>query len=344
MMNSEAQLIKRITAAIPSETGAHGRALNRNAVSLGIGDDAAVISPNGKTDWVLSCDAFLEGIHFLSKTYPPDSVGYKSLARATSDLAAVGATPKLFLLTLALPADRTGDWLEGFLRGMGRAARNLGVRLLGGDTTKFPLVSISITVAGKIEKGRAVARSGARPGDLIYVSDTLGRAQLGLELMQNRLGKTARYRRLLQPHLYPKIRLQLGAWLARQRLATAMMDLSDGLSSDLARLCDSSKVGARLFENRIPRVRIPADSKLAKFKLDSLQMALHGGEDYELLFTVSPNTRTELRSAPGFKELVSIGEITREKRILLETADGRTQPLRIRGWDSFRIAQPSENA
>jgi thiamine-monophosphate kinase len=206
------------------------------------------------------------------------------------------------------------------------------------------LVSISITVAGKIEKGRAVARSGARPGDLIYVSDTLGRAQLGLELMQNRLGKTARYRRLLQPHLYPKIRLQLGAWLARQRLATAMMDLSDGLSSDLARLCDSSKVGARLFENRIPRVRIPADSKLAKFKLDSLQMALHGGEDYELLFTVSPDTRTELRSAPGFKELVSIGEITREKRILLETADGRTRPLRIRGWDSFRIAQPSENA
>jgi thiamine-monophosphate kinase len=335
-MHSEDQLVRRIAAAIPSETGARRRASLKNSVLLGIGDDAAVLSPSGKADWVLSCDAFLDGIHFLSKTHPPDSVGYKSLARAASDLAAVGATPKLFLLTLALPANRTGSWLEGFLRGMGRAARSLGIRLLGGDTTKFPLLSISITVIGEIEKGRAVTRSAARPGDLIYVSGRLGRAQLGLELMQHRLGKTARYRRLLQPHLRPQIRLQLGAWLARQRLATAMMDLSDGLSTDLARLCDSSKVGARLFEGRIPCVHIPADALLKKLKWDALQMALHGGEDYELLFTVPPTKVKLLSKAPGFARLCAIGEITREKSIVVAAPNGRRYHLESQGWDSFR--------
>src|SRR5208282_4439867 len=139
-------------------------------LKMGIGDDAAIISPAARTELVLSCDTFLEDLHFRNQTHPPDSVGYKALARATSDLAAMGATPRYFLLTLALPAARTGAWLDGFLRGMARASRELGITVIGGDTTQSRTVFISITVLGEIAAGRALTRSGAHPGDIIYVS------------------------------------------------------------------------------------------------------------------------------------------------------------------------------
>ena len=319
------------------------------ALRLGIGDDAAVISCDGKNDWVLSCDAFLEGVHFLAKTHPADSVGYKSLVRATSDLAAMGATPRYSLLTLAIPASRTGVWLDEFLNGMARAARYLKIVLAGGDTTVSSVVSISITVVGEIARGQAVTRSGARPGDIIYVSGTLGRAQLGLELLLHRKirasglgGRRARHsdralQSVLQPHLYPKIQLALGTWLAKRRMASAMMDISDGLSTDLARLCAASGVGATVFPELVPRVPIPAElSKLAGLKFDPLKMALHGGEDYGLLFTVSPRNVKDLRAAPGFSLLKAIGEVTRGKSVVLMDKDGAKQRLEPRGWDPFR--------
>ena len=162
-MYSEDELIKKIVAAVPSEIGRPSMAARRRGLRLGIGDDAAVFHTVGRTDWVSTCDAFLEGVHFLPRTTPPDSVGYKALARATSDLAAMGASPRFFFLTLALPANRTGTWLDKFLRGMRRAARKLHLRLLGGDTTQFPFVSISITVLGAIGQNLAVTRSGAPP-------------------------------------------------------------------------------------------------------------------------------------------------------------------------------------
>lgn len=183
---SEDQLIERIAKAVPSVRGAGSRA----GLRVGIGDDDAVGAPRAGCEWLLHCDAFLDGIHFHAKTYPADSVGYKSLARATSDLAAMGAEPRFFLLTLALPASLTGNWLDGFLRGMRRASRQLGILLAGGDTTRSDKVSISITVVGELGRGLAVRRSGARPGDLVYVSGRLGRAQLGLELMKAR-GRSA---------------------------------------------------------------------------------------------------------------------------------------------------------
>ncbi len=337
--DSEDQLIEKIAKAVPSVRGSRGRA----GLRIGIGDDAAVGSPRPGCEWVLHCDAFLDGIHFHATTYPADSVGYKSLARATSDLAAVGSEPRFFLLTLALPASRTGKWLDGFLGGMRRASRQLGILLAGGDTTRSDKVSISITVVGELRRGLAVRRSGARPGDVVYVSGRLGRAQLGLELMKAR-GRSAEARnspelaRLLQPHLYPKIRLELGAWLARNRVASAMMDISDGISTDLARLCKASAVGARLWAERIPCVKIePAAARLLRGRrLDPLRMALDGGEDYELLFMVPRGDLKKLRDAPGFSEITAIGEIERGNRITLVGADGREQRLESRGWDPFR--------
>jgi len=329
-MDSEGQLVERTGRAIPSHGG--------GALHLGIGDDAALIAPGGRTDWVLTCDQFLEGVHFVADLHPADSVGYKALVRATSDIAAMGATPRFFLLALALPSARTGAWFHAFLRGMGRAARQMGLRLTGGDTTKSSKISISVTVVGEIARGRAITRAGARPGDIIYVSGRLGRAQLGLELIRNNLKRLPRLRQLLRPHLYPRIRLELGAWVARHRVPSAMMDISDGLSTDLARLCRASDAGARIWASRVPCVTIPLSvaRRIQRWHLDPLQMALHGGDDYELLFTIPPHKVNRLRRAPGFRELTPIGEITRKKQILLVGKGGAAKPLKPGGWDPFQ--------
>ncbi|MGH9737702.1 MAG: thiamine-phosphate kinase, partial [Candidatus Acidiferrales bacterium] len=306
---------------------------------LGIGDDAAILAPASSTDWILTCDAFVEGVHFLRDLHPADSVGYKSLARAASDIAAMGAVPRAFLLTLALPASLTGRWLDGFLAGMKRAARNLDVRLVGGDTTRSPQVFISITVLGELPRGQALRRSGARPGDLIYVSGRLGCAQLGLELLrgarQGRKAADTASRAALQQHLCPRIRVELGAWVAQRKIASAMMDISDGLSTDLARLCKASGVGACIDAQRIPCVQLPKfpPRKLRGTRLDALQLALDGGEDYELLFAVPRRNVSKLRGAPGFSQLTAIGEITRERKIVLVDSAGRARPLIPGGWD-----------
>jgi thiamine-monophosphate kinase len=321
----------------PGSTGRTRGDRASSSVRLGVGDDAAILSPSSKTELVLSCDAFLEGTHFRMKTHPADSIGYKSLARATSDLAAMGATPRYFLLTIALPRSLTGVWLDGLLGGMARAARELRISVIGGDTTVANAVSISITVLGELARGRAVQRSGARPGDLIYVSGTLGRAQLGLDLVLRGQGRNPKFRAAVQSHLYPKIQTGLGGWLARNHLATAMIDISDGLSTDLTRLCDASHVGANVYAEKIPRVKIPAGAvkKLSRRRLDPLQMALHGGDDYELLFTVSPRNEQKIRRAPNFSQLVAIGEITDDRKLQLIDSADKKLPLKPRGWDPF---------
>src|SRR5271154_6125952 len=269
-MPRESQLVEKIARALAPHRAASSR------LKIGIGDDAAIVSPAARTEWALSCDTFLENVHFRLKTHPPDSVGYKALARASSDLAAMGATPRFFLLTLALPAARTGSWLDAFLKGMARAARELGITVIGGDTTKSDRILISITVLGEIAPGRALTRSGARPGDIIYVSGKLGRAQLGLELVLRGHARNRQLRAQIQPHLYPRIRVALGSWLAQHRIPPPAMDLPDGLSPALARLYAASQVGAKIYANKAPTVAIPAAaaSKFRNRKLDPLHRAL----------------------------------------------------------------------
>ena len=331
-MVQERQLVEKIARALVPQRAASPR------LKMGIGDDAAVVSTGGHVEWVLSCDTFLENVHFRLKTHPPDSVGYKALARATSDLAAMGATPRFFLLTLALPHSRIGPWLDAFLKGMARASRKLGIAIIGGDTTQSRTVFVSITVLGEITPGRALTRSGARPGDIIYVSGKLGRAQLGLELVLRGHARNRQLRALAQPHLYPKIRIALGTWLAQHRVATSAMDLSDGLSTDLARLCAASQVGAKIYATKVPTAALPAAAarKLGNLKSDPLQRALHGGDDYELLFTIPPRQEKKLRRAPGASTLTAIGEITRDRQVLLVAPDGKTRRLKSQGWDPFR--------
>jgi thiamine-monophosphate kinase len=299
-------------------------------VRLGIGDDAALFSPHTGFETVLTCDWFLEGTHFLRGKHPADSIGWKCLARAISDVAAMGGTPRCFLLSLAIPPALTGAWLDAFLVGLRRAQRRLGCVLAGGDTTRSNRVLIQVTVVGEVHSGAAVLRSGAKPGDLIYVSGRLGEAESGLQrlLAQKRIAPADP---ALRKHLYPEPRLRLGSWLAKNGLATAMMDLSDGLSTDLARLCAASRVGARIETSRLPLASANRGQQR-----DALNLALHGGDDYELLFTVSPANRRRIPKNSARVRLTQIGEITRQRPLQLSDAGHSEQTMVEGGWDSFR--------
>jgi thiamine-monophosphate kinase len=299
----------------------------RNGLVLSLGDDAALWKATSGWRTVLTCDWFLEGTHFLRDKHPADAVGWKCLARAVSDIAAMGGEPRCFLLSLALPGELTGKWLDRFLGGLRRASRALGCEMAGGDTTKRDEVLINVTVIGEVRRGLEIRRSGARAGDLLFVSGTLGEADLELRQLRRTRGMAKPENAALRKHLYPRPRLELGRWIAEKRLASAMMDLSDGLSTDLSRLCAASGLGARINADSLPV------SLLAKSS-DAEALALHGGDDYELLFAVRrKNAGLVPRRFRGLR-LTQIGEITKARKLLLTTGD-KTIPLTSGGWDPF---------
>ena len=326
---AEDELIERIRRRIPSREGA--------ALRMGIGHDAALIRPR-RRDWVITCDQFLEGVHFLADKHPPDSVGYKALARATSDVVAMAAQPRFFLLSLSLPAQRTGTWLGAMLSGMARASKRFGLRLAGGDTARTPLqsglVAMNVIVLGELARGRAIGRAGARSGDGIYVTGVLGQAQLGLELLMRRKNGQRQSRKLLAQHYYPVLPLDFALWLGRNQVPSAMMDISDGLSTDLTRLCRTSGVGARIYRDQIPAVAVP-ESLQKRPILDALTLALHGGEDYALLFTARKRTASRIPLIFGHTRVTRIGEIVSGSGVKLVDANGKASMLVPGGWDHF---------
>jgi len=332
MKAGEDKLVKRIVKALAPKGGPW--------LALGVGDDAALLTPQPGYETILICDWFLEGSHFLPGKHPADSIGWKCLARALSDIAAMGGQPKCFLLSLALPGKltlkengRRSRWLDEFLGGLRRAARRFGCVLAGGDTTHRREMLINVTVVGEVLAGRAIRRSGAKAGDRIFVSGTLGEAELGLQKLRRSTRISPKNDRALRKHLYPEPRLALGQWLADSKLASSMIDLSDGLSSDLPRLCAASRVGARIEVAQIPS---PHLRQTGSRRFDALGLALNGGDDYELLFTVSANKASRIpRSFQGIA-LTEIGEVTRARRVVMVQQDGTTKPLLPRGWDPFR--------
>jgi len=326
MKAGEDKLVQRIAKALAFK--------RRTQLTLGIGDDAALLLPRPGFETILTSDWFLEGSHFLRDQHPADSIGWKGLARAVSDIAAMGGVPKYFLLSLAIPGTHTGLWLDRFLRGLARAARRFDCQLAGGDTTRSDEILINVAVFGEIPASRAVLRSGAKPGDLIYATGHLGEAEFGLRTLRQSRTVTFQNNPSVKKHLYPEPRLAVGAWLATKRIATSMMDLSDGLSSDLPRLCAASRVGARIVTSRLPKLKLPG-AKTPK-DCDLTDLALNGGDDYELLFTVRPDQARRL--PPKFQgiPLTCIGEITRQRKLRLVAPGGREEILLVRGWDPFR--------
>jgi thiamine-monophosphate kinase len=339
-MNEE-DVLERIRRVFPGRlrkrSGGLRSAAGSRFLSLGIGDDAALISGTPGYEMVLTVDWFLEGTHFLRDKHTADSVGWKCLARAVSDIAAMGAVPRCFLLSLALPRELAGSWLDDFLGGLRRAAKRFGCSLAGGDTSERREVLVNVTVVGEVRRGREVRRSGARPGDIIYVSGQLGEAELGLRLLrQRKRGLNMREPRLRR-HLYPEPRVELGRWLSEKRVACAMMDLSDGLSSDLRRLCESSRVGAVIRSESLPTIRT---TKLGRKRgVDPLELALHGGDDYELLFTVPKSKAARLPRLVGGVAVTRIGEVTRSREVMMANGNGRSRVLEPHGWDPFRTSK-----
>lgn len=311
---------------------------------LGIGDDCAVIRPRRGEELVITTDLSLENVHFRRDWHSPRSVGHRCLARGLSDLAAMGARPEAAFLSLALPVELTGyhdgssyhSWMQGFFDGLTALAERYRVPLAGGDLAKSPpglghakgLVVADIVLLGSVPKGRSLLRSGARPGDLIYVTGALGGSAAELFALERR---PAAFRRADEggeghPHLYPEPRLATGRKLMRGRLATAAIDLSDGLSTDLAHLCEESGLAAE-----IDAESLPVDARA------TLEQALHGGEDYELLFTADPETAVP--SPLGGVLVHAIGRMKKRGRgplVQMSDRNGKRIALAAGGWEHFR--------
>jgi thiamine-monophosphate kinase len=306
---------------------------NHGTLTLGIGDDCAVLRPRRGEDLVVTTDLSLENVHFRRDWHPSQSVGHRCLARGLSDLAAMGARPEAAFLSLALPVELTGAWLEGFLDGWMALAERHRVLLAGGDMAKSPragqksggLVVADIVLLGSVPRGKALLRSGARTGDVLYVTGALGGSAAELGVLERRPASFLRTNKEGHPHLYPEPRLATGRKLLKGSLATAAIDLSDGLSTDLAHLCEESGLAAEIDAHALP-----VDARA------TLQQALHGGEDYELLFTAPK--KTVLPSQLGGVMVHAIGRMKkRGKGPQVEMVDGASRtPLAPAGWEHFR--------
>lgn len=287
----------------------------------GIGDDCAVLRPPRGHELLITTDFSLEDVHFRREWHPAECVGHRCLARGLSDIAAMGGEPLAAFLSLSLPAGLAQRWVDGFLRGLMKLAKRCNVPLAGGDIALSPAgVLADIMVVGSVPRGRALLRSGARPGDALYVTGALGGSAGAIQLM--RAGKKLRPAQN-RAHFFPEPRIAVGRLLRKRRLATAAIDLSDGLSTDLSHICEESGVGAVVYAERVPVA-----------KGATLDPALHGGEDYELLFTAAPRTRVPAEIA-GVR-VTRIGKIIRGGDAFICDRNGKRKPLPPRGWEHFR--------
>lgn len=339
-------------AGIRSHVAATGSASGRGpGVRLGIGDDCALVRAKPGEEIAVTTDLSIAGRHFELSWHPPEAIGHRVLARGLSDLAAMGARPLAAFLSLGLPAElaRTSksrglhdgtpkqhSWIDRFYDGLLALAGEFHTPLAGGDLAESPIAAADIVLLGAVPRGKALLRSGARPGDAIYVTGGLGGAAAGLEIMRELAGtrKSTSKGGLKIPgmleaslarHLYPQPRIRQGLWLAKRGAATAAIDVSDGLSTDLHHLCEESGVAAELDAGVLP---ISAGA--------TLEQALHGGEDYELLFTARPSTRTP-RKIAGV-EVTRIGQVTKRSAgrptVTMVTREGR-KALEAQGWEHF---------
>jgi len=293
----------------------------------GIGDDCAVLRIPRNHDTLVTTDFTLEEVHFRRAWHAPEIVGRRCLTRGLSDIAAMGGNPLAIFLSLAIPKRLPQSWVDRFMKGFLDLAREFRVPLAGGDTAQSPAgVLADVIVLGSVPRGRAILRSTARAGDGIYVTGELGGAAAALEVLRKSPRKVAA--RDYPRHFHPVPRIAIGRFLREKKLASSMIDLSDGLSTDLAHICDESRVGARIDENLIPRATVGRPARKV-----SLEAALHGGEDYELLFT-APKSKRIPRRILGVR-ITPIGEITSARSITI-VRDGVRCELDPRGWEHFR--------
>jgi len=322
---AEIRLIERIAHASEAARPAQRRAAVARVLHS-IGDDCAVLSTLPGVQTLVTTDFSLEGVHFRRQWHPADSVGHRCLTRGLSDIASMGGEPFAAFLSLAMPAELPQRWVDQFFDGLLNTAKQAGVTLAGGDVAQSPAgVLADITVIGSVPEGQAILRSTAKPGDRIFVSGELGAPCALLEQMY--AAPERRFRAASYPaHFYPQAQLALARFLREKQIPSAMIDISDGLSIDLVRLCRASGVGALLQENAIPI------ASLNRHEVE-LRHALHGGDEYQLLFTVPPGHRlpAEYKEIP----LSLIGYIVEGDEISIEHDNGYTTELEPQGWQHF---------
>ena len=316
-MTTEAEIISRIRKRL---------GFNED-VLLGVGDDAAVIKTASGRDLIACCDLLVEGVHFRREWTPPRLLGWKALAVNLSDLAAMGGVPKFAMVSIALPHWCSSEFIDELFDGMSELAQSCGVAIIGGDTSSSPdSLFIDVSVIGDCQSGKAITRRGANTGDRIYVSGTLGASAVGLSLLEAgfRLDDSQgvgdfRSKAVLK-HLSPEPHLKLGRALGETGLATAMIDISDGLSTDLHHILDESSVGAVIHAGAIPIAECVPSAAHGTPEADRLTLAINSGEEYELLFTARPENHqrvSDLAEKNGVKVSV-IGDITAERELHLE--------------------------
>lgn len=314
-----------------------------DSTELGIGDDAAVLSYGNKKT-VLTTDMLVEGIHFDLMYMPLKHLGYKSIVVNLSDIYAMNAEPKQVTVSLAISSKFSVEALEELYAGIHLACKNYKVDLVGGDTTSsLTGLVISVTAIGEANEEDLCYRSGAKEGDLICVTGDLGAAYLGLQILEREKQiylehpevqpemENAQY--LLERHLKPEARRDVIRYFREAGLKpTAMMDVSDGLSSDIRHICRQSGVGCEIQESMVP-INEDAYHMALNFNIDPITCALNGGEDYELLFTIQPEDETKIADESAF---VIIGQITKaDTGTVLVTKSGNRHPLKAQGWNHF---------
>jgi thiamine-monophosphate kinase len=305
----------------------------RRGVLAGIGDDCAILQIPAGHETLVTTDFSLEGIHFRREWHLPEVVGHRCLTRGLSDVAAMGGEPIAAFLSLALWPKLRQSWVDGFMRGFMRLASAFNVALAGGDTAQSPDgILADIIVIGSVPSGKAIRRTGARPGDRIYVTGDLGGAAASLQMLFD--GGKLRARDFPK-HFYPTPRVQVGKFLREKNLASAMIDISDGLSTDLFHICKESGVGAKIMADAIPRSGVGKPPHKVE-----LNFSLHGGDEYELLFT-SPRSR-RVPARIGGVPITLIGQITRQKTVFLLNNEGVGVGLKPQGWQHFGRSHKSD--
>ncbi len=316
-------------------------------VRVGIGDDAAVLRHNNATHLLVCSDLSIAGVHFRLDWMPPRLLGNKALAVTLSDIAAMGGVARYALLSIAIPPTISTTYIDEVLQGILETAERFEVALIGGDTSASPdTLFIDTTVVGEVTRRKAVRRSGAEADEVIFVTGSLGASALGLKLLElgHRLDEetdadaifslTEMRQQAIRRHLTVEPRLEFGQLLSERGLATAMIDISDGLSSDLSHILDKSQCGATLKLERIPVASCVTGLSIAGMEMDPINLALHGGEEYELLFTAASENRDELLAIAQLTgvPVTAIGRITAEPGLRIER-NGTIEPLIPAGYE-----------
>jgi thiamine-monophosphate kinase len=293
-------------------------------VVTGIGDDCAVLRVPPGHELLVTTDFTIEKVHFRRDWHRPELVGRRCLTRGLSDIAAMGGEPRAAFLSLAVAGDVPQKWVDRFLKGLLDLAEEFKVPLAGGDTAQSAGgIQADIVVVGSVPKGKAVLRSGAKAGEQIYVTGELGGSAAALARLAESKPVGAEYFR----HFRPLARVAVGQRLRQRGMASAMIDLSDGLSTDLEHICKESHVGAEIEAEAIPRAQVGLGKKRV-----ALELALHGGDDYELLFT----SAAAVPSSVAGVRVTRIGRTTQSAGIRLIEADGKQRPIEAGGWEHFR--------